>query len=71
MSSQKLKRKRGVILTPKGLQKLKEAKFKLEADENFGDRYTLEEISERCNLYTGTVSKILNREGGVDRKRIE
>ncbi|AFY54200.1 WD40 repeat-containing protein [Rivularia sp. PCC 7116] len=71
MSSQKLKRKRGVILTPKGLQKLQQAKLKLEADENFGDRYTLEEISERCSLYTGTISKILNREGGVDRKSIE
>jgi hypothetical protein len=71
MNSQNWRRKRGVVLTPKGLEKLQEAKRKSEAEENFGNRYTFEEISARCGLYTGTISKVLNREGGVDKRSIE
>ncbi|GAB1541457.1 NB-ARC domain-containing protein [Scytonema sp. NUACC21] len=71
MSLQNWRRKRGVALTPKGLEKLQEAKRKSEAEENFGNRYTFEEISARSGLYTGTVSKVMNREGGVDKRTIE
>ncbi len=71
MTSQNWRRKRGVTLTPKGLEKLQEAKRKSEAEENFGNRYTLEEISARSGLYTGTISKVMNREGGVDKRTIE
>jgi WD40 repeat protein len=71
MSLQNWRRKRGVALTPKGLEKLQEAKRKSEAEENFGNRYTLEEISARSGLYTGTISKVINREGGVDKRTIE
>lgn len=71
MTLQTWKRKRGVALTTKGLQKLHEAKRKLEAKENFGNRYTLEEISARSGLYPSTVSKVLNRERGVDRQTIK
>ncbi|MBW4607924.1 MAG: hypothetical protein KME22_12040 [Hassallia sp. WJT32-NPBG1] len=71
MSLQNWRRKRGVALTPKGLEKLQEAKRKSEAEENFGNRYTLEEISARSGLYTGTISKVMNREGGVDKRTIE
>lgn len=65
------KRKRGVLLTTKGLQKFQEAKRKLEADDNFGNRYTLEEMSARSGLYSSTISKVMNREGGVDKQTIE
>ena len=65
------RRKRGVALTTKGLQKLQEAKRQLEAKENFGNRYTLEEISVRSGLYTSTISKVLNCEGGVDKQTLE
>ncbi|WP_392532775.1 NB-ARC domain-containing protein [Nostoc sp. C117] len=71
MTLQNWKRKRGVALTTKGLQKIKEAKHQSEAKENFGNRYTLEEMSARSGLYSGTVSKVLNREGGVDKHTIE
>jgi len=71
MTLQNFRRKRGVLLTPKGLQKLQEAKLHSEAEENYGMRYTLEEMSDRSGLYTATISKVLNREGGVDRKTIE
>ncbi len=71
MTLQNWRRKRGVILTSKGLQKIQEAKLKSEAKDNFGNRYTLEEMSARSGLYTGTISKVLNREGGVDKQTIE
>ncbi len=71
MTLQNWRRKRGVALTSKGLQKIQEAKLKSEAKENYGNRYTLEEMSARSGLYTGTISKVLNREGGVDKHTIE
>ncbi|WP_375501478.1 NB-ARC domain-containing protein, partial [uncultured Nostoc sp.] len=71
MTLQNWRRKRGVALTNKGLQKIKEAKHQSEARENFGNRYTLEEMSARSGLYSATISKVLNREGGVDKQTIE
>ncbi|AUB42683.1 WD40 repeat [Nostoc flagelliforme CCNUN1] len=71
MTLQNWRRKRGVALTKKGLQKIKEAKHQSEAKENFGNRYTLEEISARSGLYSATISKVLNQEGGVDKQTIE
>ena len=71
MTLQNWRRKRGVALTTKGLQKIKEAKHQSEAKENFGNRYTLEEMSARSGLYSATISKVLNQEGGVDKQTIE
>ncbi|QLE41921.1 hypothetical protein FD723_16850 [Nostoc sp. C052] len=71
MTLKNWRRKRGVALTTKGLQKIKDAKHQSEAKENFGNRYTLEEISVRSGLYSATISKVLNREGGVDKQTIE
>jgi WD40 repeat protein len=71
MTLQNWRHKRGVALTKKGLQKIKEAKHQSEAKENFGNRYTLEAMSARSGLYSATISKVLNREGGVDKQTIE
>ncbi|MEH2119623.1 NB-ARC domain-containing protein [Nostoc sp.] len=71
MTLQNWRRKRGVALTTKGLQKIKEAKHQSETKENFGNRYTLEEMSARSGLYSATISKVLNQEGGVDKQTIE
>ncbi|MBD2486286.1 NB-ARC domain-containing protein [Aulosira sp. FACHB-615] len=71
MVLQNWRRKRGVALTTRGLQKLQEAKRKSEAQENFGNSYTLEDISELSGLHPSTISKVLNREGGVDKKTLE
>ncbi|MBD2441083.1 hypothetical protein H6G69_30610 [Nostoc sp. FACHB-110] len=71
MSLHNGRRKRGVLLTTKGLQKFQEAKRSLEANDNFGNRYTLEDMSDRSGLYSGTISKVINREGGVDKQTIE
>ncbi|TBR57039.1 hypothetical protein B4U84_26805 [Westiellopsis prolifica IICB1] len=67
----KQKRKRGLILTPEGLQKLQCAKLASESNDNFGNRYTLEDLSERIGINTATISKVLGREGGVDKRTLE
>ncbi|BAY14713.1 WD-40 repeat-containing protein [Anabaenopsis circularis NIES-21] len=71
MVLQNWRRKRGVVLTTRGLQKLQDAKRKSEAKENFGNSYTLEDISSLSGLHPSTISKVINREGGVDKKTLE
>ncbi|MDM9385148.1 NB-ARC domain-containing protein [Chlorogloeopsis sp. ULAP01] len=71
MALQNWKRKRGVVLTTRGLHKLQEAKRQSETNENYGNSYTLEEMSDLSGLYPSTISKVINREGGVDKKTIE
>jgi WD40 repeat protein len=65
------RRKRGVIITAEGWEKLQEAKLELEFRENKGDRYTIEDLSEYAGLNPGTVGKILAREEGVDKRTLE
>lgn len=61
------RRHRGVILTPQGWKKLQAAKTQAEFDENAGDRFTLEELSEGTTLALHTISKILERSRPVPR----
>lgn len=71
MKPQNLKRQRGVILTPQGLHKLQSAKHDAEELENFGSKYTLEELSDRSLLAPFTVAKILACEEGVDKQTLD
>jgi WD40 repeat protein len=71
MNTQKQKRQRGVVLTPEGLQKLQEARRSSELEENFGKRYTLEQLSERTELDINTVKKVLDCQQGVDKRTLE
>ncbi|MUG96064.1 hypothetical protein F7734_28460 [Scytonema sp. UIC 10036] len=71
MNLPKQKRKRGLILTPQGLQKLQAAKLASEVDENYGNRYTLEDLAERIGINTATISKVLSRDDAVDKKTLE
>ncbi|MCW5316100.1 NACHT domain-containing protein [Nostoc sp. KVJ3] len=71
MKLSKQKRKRGLILTPEGLQKLQSARLTAELNENYGNRYTFEDLSERIGINTATISKVLSREDGVDKRTIE
>lgn len=69
--SQAPRRKRGVILTPKGLEKLQGAKSDAEFEENRGNRFTLEEMSERTNLSVDTLMKVFACEAGVDKQTLK
>lgn len=71
MSQAKPRRKRGVILTPEGKQKLQGVIRLLEQQNNYGEKFTIEELSGRIGLDPGTVAKVLDAEGGVDRRTLE
>lgn len=70
MEQQKQKRNRGLILTREGWQKLQDAKVEKEFQENYGNKYTIEELSERVRITPVTLRKVLTRETGVDKQTI-
>jgi WD40 repeat protein len=65
------KRKRGVVLTAKGLEKFEKARYEFEFRENSGKRFTLEELSHRTNLDLLTIKKVLGGRKGVDKRTLE
>ncbi|WP_319420486.1 WD40 domain-containing protein [Pleurocapsa sp. FMAR1] len=71
MSKVKQKRNRGIVLTPTGLKKLEAARYESERLENYGERYTYENISEITNLDINTIKKVLEAKEGVDKRSLE
>ncbi|MDB9302833.1 MULTISPECIES: hypothetical protein [Cyanophyceae] len=59
-------RKRGAILTPKGLYKLQGARQQAEFNENKNKRFTLDYLSDHIGLDTHTLCKIFRRKSKVD-----
>jgi AraC-like DNA-binding protein len=64
-------RRRGVMLTATGLEKLQKAKSEAEWQEKSGQSYTLEELSERTGLSVDTIMKIFAGEVGVDKQSLK
>lgn len=71
VANQPSKRRRGVILTLQGWQRLEAAKRQSEIQENAGNPYTLEGLSQRVNLSINTLIRIRRRQVGVDRHSLE
>ncbi|MBD2194862.1 MULTISPECIES: AAA-like domain-containing protein [Calothrix] len=71
LKQNRIKRKRGVVLTPKGLKKLQEAIISSEIVENQGDRFTLEKLSQRTNISPRTISRLWSLSKGVDQKTLK
>ncbi len=71
MKSQQRSRRRGVILTPQGLQKLQDAKSESESSENFDKRYSREALGFRMGLDPDTIAKVFACEVGVDRQTLK
>lgn len=67
----KRRRRRGVILTTTGLERLKSAKADAECYENRGQRYTLEALSERTGVGIDTLAKVLAAETRVDKQTLK
>jgi hypothetical protein len=65
------KRKRGVWLTNIGRHKLEIARSQQEREDNFGDRYTIEELSGITGLAPNTINKIIYQKGSVDRSTLD
>jgi hypothetical protein len=64
-------RRRGVILTPKGKEKLERAKTDAEFKDNCGNRYTLEALSERTKLAVDTLMKVFAADVRVDKQTLK
>ena len=60
-SSQRFKRKRGVILSSIGWQRLKLAQTTAETKTNGGIPYTLEDLNELTGLSSHTLTKVRRR----------
>jgi WD40 repeat protein len=60
MTERKSSRRRGATLTAAGYQKLQAARTAAELADNFGDRYTKEELARLTGLSLKTISKIFN-----------
>lgn len=71
MASSPGRRKRGVVLTPQGQEKLREAIARVEEDENDGQKLSIETLSFRTGLDKGTVTKVLEAQHRVDRRTLD
>ncbi|WP_245894130.1 hypothetical protein [Chamaesiphon polymorphus] len=67
----KKSRRRGVVLSSTGQQKLETARRQFEKAGNNGDRFTLEELSERTQLAVSTITRVLESQIGVDKLTID
>jgi hypothetical protein len=64
------RRKRGVILTNVGRDKLTNARSRWEQQQNNGTRYTIEQLSEITELAPNTLNKILIHNTYVDKSTL-
>jgi hypothetical protein len=65
------RRKRGVVLTLEGIEKLQAAKIEAAERESRGQRFTLEQLSERTGLSVDTLMKVQGREIKVDKQTLK
>ncbi|ABW31152.1 WD40 domain-containing protein [Acaryochloris marina] len=65
------KRRRGVILTAAGWQRLQTAQQQSELTHNGGNPYTVEDLNELTHLSRNTLSKVRLRKKPVDRHTLE
>ena len=64
-------RRRGVILSTIGFDKLYIARTRMELDKNAGKRYTLDDLGNLTNLSVDTLTKVFDREIGVDKRTLK
>lgn len=64
------RRKRGIVLTAQGFQRLRQAIETVEAKEHDGHRYTLDELSSRVGVSTSTLSRLWSSQSGVDQRSV-
>ncbi len=69
--SAKKNRRRGVVLSLAGQRKLEAKRRQLEKTLNMGDRFTLEELSERTQLAISTITRVLEARQGVDKLTLD
>ncbi|MBF2001297.1 MAG: AAA-like domain-containing protein [Synechococcales cyanobacterium M58_A2018_015] len=65
------RRRRGVILSPQGWQRLQAAEQQAADHNNAGKPYTLDQLGERTGLSPNTITKVRRRRLAVDRQTLE
>ena len=70
-SSQRTKRRRGIILSSEGWKRLDYAQRKSEIEQNSGTPYTLENLSEITGLSAHTLTKVRRQRYPVDKQTLE
>ena len=71
MQSSKRQRNRGFLLTDIGRLKLEAARQAAEKQDNQGERYTVEQLSQLTGLDLSTITRVLNISTRVDRRTLE
>ncbi|MBW4572269.1 MAG: AAA-like domain-containing protein [Tolypothrix carrinoi HA7290-LM1] len=71
MKPPKSTRRRGFVLTPVGLKRLQTAILAVEMVENNGIRFTLDELGDRMNVSSKTLSRLWSLDTGVDQKTLK
>ena len=69
MTDRKISRKRGAILSSIGARKLQAARKSAEQIDNFGERYTNEQLGGLTGLSIKTIAKIFGMTGNVTSRR--
>ena len=70
-SVQSQKRRRGIVLSSQGWQRLQATEYLAAARDNAGSPYTLEQLSDRTGLSTKTITKVRRRQNPVDQPTLE
>ncbi|MBW4684255.1 MAG: AAA-like domain-containing protein [Komarekiella atlantica HA4396-MV6] len=70
MKPPKSTRRRGFVLTPVGLKRLQAAILAMEIAENNGEHFTLEQLGDRMNVSTKTLSRLWSLNRSVDQKTL-
>jgi hypothetical protein len=71
MKPAKNTRRRGFVLSPIGLKRLHSAILALEIAENNGDHFTLDQLGDRMNISSKTLSRLWSLSVGVDQKTLK
>ncbi|KOP24458.1 hypothetical protein AMR41_20195 [Hapalosiphon sp. MRB220] len=71
MERSKATRRRGVMLTSAGMKRLQSAIFRVEKAENNGNRFSLEQLSDRIQISTKTLTRLWSSNASVDRKTLK
>lgn len=71
MKQSQTRRRRGVVLTAAGLQRLKIAIRAVESAQKNGEHFSLEELSARINVSTKTLSRLWSLNASVDQKTLK
>jgi ATP-dependent Clp protease ATP-binding subunit ClpA len=71
MANAKKRKRRGLILSPWGLQRFQDAQEQLAVAKNKGVAYTLEQLSHLTGLSVRSLSRIRSYKAAVDRQTLE